>query len=137
MDGPPVQLPVAPQDFEAVDGVEADVDEWEHELDRLPPLDQANCKEYERVLDLYTGDYLGDLEYLWAEPERARLRRRWLDCARLLEEFYVREGRETDTMRIHHHILQRDPGNENSYFVLMKLYAGHGDAEDVKNCMKR
>ena len=113
-------------------GVPVDVVEWERELRALPPLKESSYKEYERVLNLYTGDYLGDTDYVWAEQERERLRRLWLEYAFMLSEFFVRNRRITDAIRIYHQILSHDPYNEDCCFSLMKLYASLGHTDAVK-----
>jgi len=115
-----------------LNAVKADVIEWENEVRTLPPLGVSTYKEYERVLDLYTGDYLGDSDYVWAEQERQRLRQLWSDCAFSLGEFFIKKGWITEAIRVYHQIQRHDPANEQSYFTLMKLYAALGNTDAVK-----
>lgn len=109
-----------------------DIDEWEEELKKLKPPNESNVKEHEHVLSMYEGDYLGDSDYLWAEQERERLRRQWMDGALALSEYYIRMGLTHDAIRIHHHIQRIDPVYEDSYFAVMKLYASLHNRAAVK-----
>ncbi|WP_431811614.1 hypothetical protein [Lysinibacillus sp. FW12] len=41
----------------------------------LTPIEQTTLDEHENIFQMYTGDYLGYCDFLWAEGERERLRR--------------------------------------------------------------
>jgi len=105
---------------------------WENDLKRLGVLDADNADVYERVLESYTGDYLGNYEYLWAEHERERYRLLWLYQMKQLSAFYERQGLPEKAIRINRRLQQICPNVEESYFSLMKLYHKVGNKGGVE-----
>ncbi|TMV45031.1 response regulator [Paenibacillus mesophilus] len=109
-----------------------DSDEWEKQVHSLGALDIRHIEQYEKVLELYKGDYFGDFEFLWAEHERERLRRMWLNHARSVSEFYMEQQMLQAAIRINRLIQQMFPYEEESYFALMLLYDDSGDIAGVE-----
>lgn len=106
-----------------IDSTNIDVEDWETRLKQLPPLALASIDEHEQVLALYSGDYFGDYDYLWAEYERERLRRMWLQLAKMMSRFYLEHGRLLESTKVNHRIQELQPLVEDSYMTLMQLYA--------------
>ena len=99
-----------------------DVEQWLSSLKSLPTLEQANVEEHEQVFQMYTGDYLEDCDYLWAESERERLRRLWLHHAHQLSEFYIKIENYSAAIKVQETVQALFAGEEENYFTLMKLY---------------
>lgn len=100
-----------------------DTAEWEVLVKKLVAIDSSNYREYECVLEMYEGSYLGEYEYLWAEYERERLRSLWLFHAQLLSRFYIDRRMPLAAVKVNQRIQQLFPLVEESYFTIMKLYA--------------
>ncbi|WP_028551686.1 response regulator [Paenibacillus sp. UNC451MF] len=103
--------------------VRIDVEEWEQALRRLGVVTADNLHEQQQLVDRYSGDYLADCDYLWAENERQRLRTLWLQQVLLLGDYYTRQGMISEAMRVYHRMQQQYPYYEESYFALMQLYS--------------
>ncbi|MGF0468228.1 response regulator [Lysinibacillus fusiformis] len=99
-----------------------DVEQWLASLKSLPTLEQENVEEHEQVFQMYTGDYLEDCDYLWAESERERLRRLWLHHAHQLSEFYIKIENYSAAIKVQETVQALFAGEEENYFTLMKLY---------------
>ncbi|WP_369382115.1 response regulator [Lysinibacillus fusiformis] len=99
-----------------------DVEQWLYSLKSLPSLEQATVDEHEQVFQMYTGDYLGDCDYLWAESERERLRRLWLQHAHQLTDFYITNENYPAAIKIQEKVQALCADEEDNYFTLMKLY---------------
>jgi two-component SAPR family response regulator len=110
-----------------------DVAEWEARLKRLPALEAGHLEEHEQVLRMYKGHYLGEVEYLWAEHERERLRRLWMHHAEGLSDYYLERGMIVAALQVNQRIQQYLPYDEESYFTLMKLYDSLGDTAGVED----
>jgi two-component SAPR family response regulator len=104
-----------------------DAEVWECDMNRLGVMDASTVDAYERVLDMYTGNYLGDYEYLWAEHERERLRLLWLYQMKKLSEFYTQQGLLDRAIQVNQRIQRLCPDEEECYFSLMKLYDEAGN----------
>lgn len=99
-----------------------DVEQWLSSLKSLPSLEQATVDEHEQVFQMYTGDYLGDCDYLWAESERERLRRLWLQHAHQLTDFYITNENFSAAIKVQEKVQALFTDEEENYFTLMKLY---------------
>lgn len=114
-----------------------DSEEWEQELRSLAPISADSVQDYQKVMDMYRGDYLADSDYLWAENERQRLRMLWQKHVQLLGEFYVRQGMLTEAMMAYLRMQQHDPYQEESYFALMRLHEQLGEKAAVEEQYRR
>lgn len=99
-----------------------DVEQWLSSLKALPSLEKSTVDQHEQVFQLYTGDYLGDCDYLWAESEKERLRRLWLHHAHQLSEFYITNENYSAAIQVQETVQALFAGEEENYFILMKLY---------------
>lgn len=109
-----------------------DTEEWERQLKGLPPLVAQAAPLHEKVLFSYKGDYFGDYGYLWAEPERERLRRLWVQHAQQLSEFYHKRNALPSVLLINQFYQQLYPLDEQSYYNLMRSYAVAGISHGVE-----
>lgn len=109
-----------------------DAEEWESAIKRIAVLDASTAETCERILNDYSGHYLGNHDYLWAEHERERLRLLWLHHMRKLSEFYARQGSLQKSVQLYRRIQQLLPDEEESYFSLMKIYDSIGDRIGVE-----
>ncbi|MET3292158.1 UNVERIFIED_CONTAM: two-component system LytT family response regulator [Brevibacillus sp. OAP136] len=114
-----------------VDEARFETEEWEHSVKQAGTLRTDNRHVFEQLLERYTGDYYGDYEYIWAEHERERLRRLWLQLAQKLSRFYREHRMLQEAIRIHLRIQQFYPLDEESYTTLMKLYDATGNRAAV------
>ena len=101
--------------------VKYDISEWELAMDQLPPLNKNTLAEYIRVIKMYKGDYLDNLDYLWVEAERDLLRSIWSYHIRKVVVFLEEKKRYIDIIRIYRYVIEVCPHDENAYFQLMKL----------------
>lgn len=100
-----------------------DVVEWEEQMQGLDPITPDNADLHRRLVDSYTGGYLEEENYDWAEYERQRLKAMWLNHVRQLAEFYKSQGKIEDYMDVCHRMQQIEPLLEESYLALMRSYA--------------
>ena len=80
-----------------------------------------------RAVALYGGDLLDGHDASWLEPERHRLRGRWLDALGELADRCAAEGELTEAVAHAERLLRADPLREDSYRRLMRLHADRGD----------
>lgn len=95
-------------------------------------MDDYNAAEHEELLKLYTGDYLGDYEYLWAESERQRLRNLSLQHATELADYYTVKDNITKAVNTYQRIVELHPYHEPGYLALMEFYNRLGELSFVQ-----
>lgn len=123
MDGVQISSPLLNSGYKLlVENVVVDVEQWLSCLKSLPPLQETSVDEHEKVFQMYTGDYLGDCDYLWAESKRERLRRLWLHHAHQLSEFYIKNENYMAAVKVQEKVQALFSDAEENYFTLMKLY---------------
>ncbi|MEG0258371.1 MAG: response regulator [Lysinibacillus sp.] len=105
-----------------IDNVRIDVEEWTHQIKALQPLSVDTIEAHLRVLHAYKGHYLEGHDYIWAEAERERLKRMWLHHGQQISEFYIEHQNYDAAIRIEEKRQSFCRDEEESYFMLMKLY---------------
>lgn len=66
-----------------------DVDVFKEMEQSLAPIHENNVSTYEKLVALYKGNYLQDIDYLWVEGERTHLRTSWMQHMNTLIQYYV------------------------------------------------
>ena len=113
-----------------------DSEEWERDIRELGAVNLYNYKESQRLCDLYSGDYLADYDYMWAERARQRLRTVWLYHVMRLAEFYVGERMYVEASTVYQRVIQLQPYFEEGHLGLMKVYALMGERTAVEKQYK-
>ncbi|GGA70623.1 response regulator [Ornithinibacillus halotolerans] len=103
-----------------------DVVEWENKIVSAPSIDINTVAYYEDTMNLYTGSYLQEHDYLWVEPERYRLEQLWIKTAYRLATFYYEQKDWENAEKWYQAICTLRPDDENAHFSLMKIYADLG-----------
>ncbi|MBP1996022.1 response regulator [Paenibacillus eucommiae] len=112
--------------------VQIDTTQWEIGIRDLGPIHSGNCAEYQRLIELYSGDYFADYDYMWAESERQRLRTIWLHHAMQVAEFYTDNGKIAEAVTVYQRIVQLQPYFEEGHLGLMKVYDSIGERAAVE-----
>ena len=99
-----------------------DTVEWEERLKKMPIIDMDTIEKHEENMKLYSGGYLENEDYLWADSERYRLERLWIRTAHEIAKFYHNnediEKAESWYIKICNYISE----DEKAHFSLMKIY---------------
>lgn len=103
--------------------ISIDTVKWEDRIVSAPPISMGTVDDYETSMDLYTGSYLQEYDYLWVEPERYRLEQLWTKVAYQLANFYYEQEDLKNAEIWFYKICTVRPEEENAHFSLMKLYA--------------
>jgi LuxR family transcriptional regulator, maltose regulon positive regulatory protein len=95
-------------------------------------------EELRRALAIYEDDYLADcLGEEWAEGERERLRRVYLDAAAHLAEQRLAASAPDEAAALGEKMLERDRAWEEAYRLLMRAYAAQGNRARVQATYNR
>ncbi|KGX85263.1 response regulator [Pontibacillus litoralis] len=108
-----------------------DVEQWKDKIETLPSLSDKTIQMYEDAMAIYTGGYLQDYDYLWAEGERYKYEQQWVEIALQIAAFYVRQGKLIEAKQWYTRICADAPLVEEAYFALMKIFAAEKDHVSV------
>ncbi|RAR42092.1 response regulator [Paenibacillus sp. MDMC362] len=100
-----------------------DIEEWENWFMSNTSVSAESIERHIEMMKLYTGDYLQEYDYWWAEGERQRLKELWLSVSLSMAEWYVDQERIDEAILCYFSIQRQHPLEEKAYFSLMKIYA--------------
>lgn len=103
-----------------------DVMVWENTLQQLPPLSQQSVEQYCQWLEQYTGHYLEEHNYLWAESESRRLSELWYKHAMELLATCQQSSDWERALELSLRLENLFPHMEEVYFASMKLLVAKG-----------
>jgi two-component SAPR family response regulator len=86
-----------------------------------------NIAVHVQWLEGYTGDYLFENDYWWAESERQRLRDVWYKHAMAVGQAYQDANLIKEALEHYETFEKKFPFTEEIYFMIMKIHAGNGD----------
>lgn len=109
-----------------LNNVAIDIVEWENSILSAPPVSKDNINKYEEIMKLYTGPYLQEYNYFWAEAERKRLEELWLKSAHQIAGFYLYYNYLENAEKWYSKIYKLTPANEKANFSLMNIYDRFG-----------
>lgn len=104
-----------------LEGIYLDVDEFERFLQSEMQLTHDTVSQYERMLKLFTGEYLEEHNYVWAEHERQRYQLQWIRMKLNLVHWYVKDQEFEKAFKHCESICRRYPLEEQAQFMLMKI----------------
>ncbi|WMT39315.1 response regulator [Paenibacillus sp. D2_2] len=100
-----------------------DICEWDRRLSILPPLSANSIDIYQELIKMYTGDYLQEYDYWWAESERQRYKSAWLKLSYDISDWYYHNGILDRAAASYLNIISQDSLEERAYYQLMVIYS--------------
>ncbi|WP_256760566.1 response regulator [Cohnella sp. WQ 127256] len=75
-----------------------------------------------RTLGVYTGDYLEEHDYEWAQPRRDELRRRYTRLTRQVAKYEAGTGREADAINRLIALQQQEPYSDEICLLILRIH---------------
>ena len=114
-----------------------DVDAFDAHVARAEKLQGYEALvEYERALAIYTGDFMGDEAFEWAEVYRGDYQKRFVTAARRAARLAFDSRDPKLAIRFYDAILARDPIDEEAVRGIMRCHAALGDTNAVRRTYK-
>lgn len=102
------------------------MEQWEKELQKAPPLQIDTIQTYEDIMALYGGNYLEHHHYAWARKEQIRLTTLWANVANQIADCYLSNGYVDRAALWYDKVWQNKIDDTHSHFSLMKIYDALG-----------
>jgi ATP/maltotriose-dependent transcriptional regulator MalT/two-component SAPR family response regulator len=112
-----------------------DVEIFEQEIRRAAALTDSpeqQIKGYEKVVELYKGQFLPDLDGDWVLLDREKFSSYYIQALLKLAEFYLNRGVYEKALDYSQRIFIENPGVEKAYQLAMRAHAALGDRAGVK-----
>ena len=113
--------------------------------EKILQSEQANTTEgkiaaYQSAVDFYQGPYLPDIEGSWAEPDREKYRRKFVEATLNLARLYLESGQFNAALEHCYRILAQDNCQEEATRLAMRAHAAQGNQaaiiQQYQNCAK-
>ncbi|MBE0608913.1 MAG: LysM peptidoglycan-binding domain-containing protein [Dehalococcoidia bacterium] len=115
-----------------------DVDAFDAHLARAERLQGFEALvEYQRALELCTGDFLADEDYEWADAYRRDYQKRFITAAHRAARLACDLRDPKLALRFYDAILQRDPIDEEAVREAMRCHTAMGDRNSAKRLYKK
>ncbi len=110
-----------------------DVDEFDSALAKARVAANAKVRAewYERVVNLYRGEYLQNLYYEWVFPERRRLAQSYLNALQELASYHLANQSPKLAVMYVEKAIPLDQLNEELYCLGMRAYAALNDRANI------
>lgn len=119
-----------------LENVILDIAEWDSSP-VVKDISEKNLETYLKKINSYTGDYLQEYDYWWAEGERQRLKQLWLNTALCVGQWYEDQQKFSEALTTYLQINRLNPAEEKSSFALMKLYDKMGEPIKALECYQK
>lgn len=104
-----------------------DLHEWEQQLTELSnEVNDSNIGSYIDTMELNSGPYLAEFDYIWIEAEKQRLENKWMIKMQKITDYYINNQDYDNAIKSLQQIVGRIPEFGDGYLLLMKLYAEQG-----------
>ncbi len=114
-----------------------DVDAFDAHVARAEKLQGYEALvEYERALAIYTGDFMGDEAFEWAEVYRRDYQKRFVTAAHRAARLAFDSRDPKLAICFYDAILARDPIDEEAVRSIMRCHAALGDTNAVRRTYK-
>ncbi|WP_127537006.1 response regulator [Paenibacillus illinoisensis] len=110
-----------------------DVASWEDSMQTID-ISEDNLELHLEKINSYTGEYLQEYDYWWAEAERHRLKQLWLNTALSVGSWYEDQQRFGDALTTYLQIHRLYSIEDKSSFALMKLYDKLNEPQKTMEC---
>ncbi|SEO56170.1 Two-component response regulator, SAPR family, consists of REC, wHTH and BTAD domains [Amphibacillus marinus] len=121
----------------ATKNIVLDLEDWETNMKKLPPLTEQYTHIHATTLLEYQGHYLDQYNYLWAEDYKYFLQTLWCEHALQLASFFKQKLQWDEAKKWYEVILTYEPEHEEATLQLMKIYAILNDNERVNSLFTR
>ncbi len=123
--------------LDAGEGCWIDTNELEEQFNRAVDLFADNpekaMKAYQRVIELYQGDYLPEITGAWALPARNHYRRIFLKSVLELSDLYCEASLHEDAIRICEQALRASPLEEELHIRYLQALIGAGKMREAQS----
>ncbi|KKO51065.1 response regulator [Paenibacillus sp. DMB20] len=109
-----------------------DLDEWKKAIAEAPEVTPDTLSLHHSIKALYTGNFLEEHRYIWAEHEQERNLLIWSDHVRKMAECCVSVKNYTEAILLYQEIKERAPDMEEGYFGLMIIHASLNHPGEVR-----
>src|SRR5699024_2211342 len=107
-----------------LNNVEVDLHEWEKQINSLPEdVNNATIDQYVNAMELNSGPYLDEYDYIWIESEKQNLENLWIVNAQKVANYYNENEKTTEAIEWFEQLAKRVPELEETYLSLMEIYS--------------
>lgn len=86
---------------------------------------------FQEALEIYQGEYLPEIEGIWAIPIREYLHRSFVDAILQTAKFFFDRSKFEKALDYCHLLLSEDPCHEAAHRIIMRIYSARGNRAEI------
>ena len=114
--------------------IDIDCDLWRFNkyLNKKYILSDANISEYEKIFELYVGDYLEEDAYVWAMDMQENLKHKYLKLVTSIGAYYMRKNDFNKAIEYLEKLVKVDPFYDEGIKLLFKCHYEKNEIRDLR-----
>ncbi|MDF2610326.1 MAG: hypothetical protein K0R92_1800 [Lachnospiraceae bacterium] len=116
-----------------LDSFSCDMWEWRNFIERNPVVTVENITKYEKIVDMYQGEFIGDADFLWLLEEKEKIARYYLQSIKRIASYYREQKKYYLEEKYLRKYIEIEPYDEDIAELLMRTYFHLGNKLGVIN----
>lgn len=114
--------------------INIDCDLWQFNkyLNKNYVILDSNIDEYEKIFELYTGDFLEEDGYVWSMDMQEKLKHRYLKLIKNIGVYYMEKDNFNKAIEFLERLIKVDPLYDEGIKLLFKCYHSKKEIRDLK-----
>jgi two-component SAPR family response regulator len=105
-----------------LDSFSCDMWEWRNFIEGNPVVTVENISKYENIVDMYQGQFFGDVDFLWLIEEKEKIARYYLQSLKRIASYYREQKKYYLEEKHLRKYIEMEPYDEDVAELLMKTY---------------
>ena len=86
-----------------------------------------NLKEFEKIVEVYRGDYFEANDYLWSKDEKEHISQLYIDILKQIAKYYIMQDQHNQAILYLKKILEKDYYIEEVHRMILEVYKNIAD----------
>lgn len=116
-----------------MENVECDVFEFEKLVDECKIINESRIDVVDKIINIYTGDYLAENCYVWSVPNGERLREKYLDLLMNFSKYLMKTEKYKIALKYLNILAEKNPYDEK---INAMIFLAYDKLQDIYSMIK-
>ncbi len=119
-----------------MENIYCDIFEFQRLIDECKIINEDTISVIDKIINLYTGDYLAENCYIWSAPMEERLRRKYLDLLMDFSKYLIKYEKYKIALKYLNILVEKNPYNEEINNMIFLAYDKMNDVYSLRKHYK-